>query len=512
MNAPPFGSPDAANDAPLRRAANDDQTARPFEMTELSAYASLASIGSDPLVRVLVGQRGTGKTRYLIELREGLAADDSCELTEIEFDLPNLAHVIQLAKELENDPVEREEVWRELWERAIVNAALSRISHDVSKPASLIYKEFGRILRDHPTLGALRQWLADPTWDHTHHDFERAMADYSRSLCFFLDVLEEDTIHVPYYFQWCHKGLVTQVLRFARTPVLADKLRIFLAIRNQTWALLQRTTPTAKLVQHPLVRVLRWDAHAAADFLNKKVKGLPSEYFLGDRPTGEGTTGVAAAWLGTDCVSNIDREVTEELTTYLLRHTRLIPRDIVMMGNLLAEHTVAARECGDSRLSDDRIRLAVAESARLSAAEELQWCGLEIVSKQLLHGSSIGGRSRTVHDEDAAILVTEKLRRMLAACGEDIVTQAQFAELSTRAQAQFNVPLELAELLWKHGLIGWSDSASGPFIFALRSTYMSTAPPLQAGHFAMHPILIDALPVRPAGKVPVLPFAVEELL
>lgn len=497
----PFGSPDAANDA----------TPPPFELAELSAYARMAASGFDPLARVLVGRMGTGKTRYLIELRRLMALDDSCELSEIESDLPNLTAVTRLAEDLHLNPVERAEIWRMIWERAIVNAAMSWMAPGNNQPPSLVYREFARILRDHPTVPDLRAFLTDPSWDRTAHDFEQALANRPRPLCFFLDAVEEDSAHAPLYWLWCQKGLVTQVLRYARRPALADKLRIFVAIRDQTWTQLQQTMSSARLEQHPVVRVLRWDAHLVADFFGYKIARLGSEYVLGTPADAVDTRHLVAAWLGTDKVDNSVRHVPEDITDYILRHTRLIPRDIVTIGNLLARQTFSAKRRGESRLSPARIRDAVAESARLSAAEELQWCGLEIISKQLAQSSTVLDRRSIAPDEDAAAHATDQLKDLLRACGTDVLTKERFRQFESEAQNQFGASIAFAPLLWRHGLLGWSDQAEGPFTFITCATHMQHSMPPGGNHVAMHPMLIDALPVDATGQHPVMPFGRQEI-
>ncbi len=498
----PFGSPDAANDG---------APPPPFELAELSAYARMAASGFDPLARVLVGRMGTGKTRYLIELRKLMAGEGVCELTEIEADLPNLTAVTRLAEDLHPNPVERAETWRKIWERSIVSATMSWMSTDGSTQRMLIYSEFARILRDYPTLHALRDYLDSPDWDVANREFEQALAGRSQPLCFFLDAVEEDSAHAPLYWLWCQKGLVTQVLKYARKQVLADKLRIFLCIRDQTWRQLQQTISSARLEQHPVVRVLKWDAHLVADFLGQKISRLPPEYLM-QMPSGSTrASDLVAAWLGTEEIANDTRGVGEDITKYILRHTRLIPRDIVTMGNLLARETFAAKRRGESELSPERIRRAVAESARLSAAEELQWCGLEIVSKQLAAAQSTKERRSIAPDEDAAARATDQLKTLLRGIGQDTFTNERFLAFEADAKAAFGASIAFAPLLWRHGLVGWGSSTEGPFGFSLRATLMPLDQPPSGNYVAMHPMLIDALPVDAEGKTPVVPFDEDEM-
>ncbi len=49
------------------------------------------------------------------------------------------------------------------------------------------------------------------------------------------------------------------------------------------------------------------------------------------------------AWLGSTWIHNESRGVDEELFHYLLRHTRLIPRDLVSLGNSLSQLVLRKR-------------------------------------------------------------------------------------------------------------------------------------------------------------------------
>lgn len=503
VNLWPFGSPDAGTESRARA---------PFEQTQLSAHVALASSAGDPQARVLVGRMGSGKTRFLLELRDDLEKQGTCELVPPESDLPSLTLVTALAEQLATNPVERAETWRRIWECAIVQSALSRISPGESSIARSIYGEFGQIVKRHPTVAEIRRHLADAQWVEKRQRLEERLAERDKPLCFFLDAVEENSSHSPLYWLWCQKGLVKLVLDWASNPRLADKLWIFVAIREQAWAELKKTTPPALLVQHPNVRVLKWNAAQIAGFLAAKVERLTDHYLLTDAMNGgesEGAQAAVTAWLGTAEVENRERAMHEPVAQYMLRHTRLIPRDVVTMGNLLAEQTAGARLRGERRLSDDLIRDAVAESARLSAAEELQWCGLEIISRKLALSPSAKARRKVLSDEDAGFGSAERLRNLLRDCKVDVITRARLARLDQDARTAFDADVDFGTLLWRHGLLGWGPRR-GPFAFSFDPT--GDAPPPTATHVAMHPILIDALGIRAAVKgVAVVPFAAGEV-
>ena len=487
-------------------------------------------------MRIVVGRMGAGKTRCLVELRNDLDSVGDYELTPMEFDLPSLGHVIRLAEDLAmEDPVDREEIWRKVWQRAIMRSALSRTDSgtpnsalptdllplvervravgppllpESSVPHS-IYTAFGAILRDNPTLAQLRRFVDDPRWEEVEYCFEQLVERRTRPLCFFLDTGEEDSSHAPRYWLYCQLGLVRQVLRFSQNERLAQNLRLFVAIRDQTWAELASGNP-AMFGQHPKVQELRWGPRSAAHFLAEKIKQLPEGYLLGGPRDTDDPQTLVSAWLGVETMSNgSSHGDPQRIAVYLLRHTRLIPRDIVTVGNLLSDEVLAAKERDDHSVPLDCIHNAVAESARLSAREELQACALEVIAHQLSRAQTAADRRRIVPDEDAASRTLEAIKELLGKCREDVVSRDTLASVDSLARERFDAPVSLPDMLWRRGLIGWSSDEAGPFSFRSSSR---PSPPARRhrGYVAIHPCLVDEVGLD-AGPSPVIPFPESEL-
>jgi hypothetical protein len=155
------------------------------------------------------------------------------------------------------------------------------------------------------------------------------------------------------------------------------------------------------------------------------------------------------------------------------------------------------------------IHNAVAESARLSAREELQACALEVIAQQLAGAHSAAARRRIVPDEDAASRTLDVVGELLGQCERDVVARERLDEIDAAAEQRFESPVSLADMLWRRGLIGWSDDEDGPYTF--RTSPTQSPPRRRAGYVAMHPCLVDELALEPAGARPVVPFAESEL-
>jgi hypothetical protein len=520
----PFGSPDAASEVPATSAFVDVDS----PLDEPGRVNAVIDEG----VRVVVGRMGAGKTRCLLEIRRRLEAEGGYAVTPIEHDLPSITYVTRLAENLDSEPVERAEIWRKIWRCAIVRAALSHMLHRIpddeaadplralaarvtevgsglvpeSTVPHSVYADFSAILRDNQTLAQLRRFLDDPRWDEVEFQFTRIIERRELPLCFFLDTGEEDSSHAPRYWLWCQLGLVRQVLRFAQNAEIADKLVIYIAIRDQTWAELASMRPG--LTQHPKVLQLRWGPRAAARFLARKIAQLDDAYLLMERAAGNDPQSLVSAWLGVDTITGGNGEAGEPITVYLLRHTRLIPRDIVSVGNLLALEVRTARTSELTQVSQQAIHNAVAESARLSAREELHACSLEVIAQRLAGVSRPSERQSIVPDEDAASRTLEDVKDLLGRCGTDIVDRAAMNEVNDAARGRFHAAISLTDMLWRRGLIGWSPDAEGPFVFGVGQ---ASPRPRRARYAALHPCLVDELALEPAARCPVVPFSREEL-
>jgi hypothetical protein len=519
FTAYPFGCPDAANEA---------LDPSDFVSDGLPYDPGVVSPDAGPDVRVLVGRMGAGKTRCLVEVKRNLHRANTCDLTDIEFDLPSLNQVYKLAEDLALEPNERAEVWQKIWKRAIVRAALSRVLPRVPEdnesakrvreagPALVsdsgvphsIYAEFGAILSEHTVLSQLRGFLNSGGWDTIDHCFEELVKGLDRPLCFFLDTGEDDSSHAPRYWLWCQLGLVRQVLELTQNDRLADKLRIFVAIRDQAWAELSKAGKPSKFEQHPKVRQLRWDVSSAAQFLAAKIRELPDEHVLAHREDTDDPRALVTAWLGAEYVSNGGQQDGEPIAQYLLRHTRLIPRDIVSVGNLLNEEVLAAREREKSEVSAPCIHAAVAEAARLAATEELHSCALEVIAEQLAGAPTASARLSILHEEAAGRTV-ETIKELLGRCDKEVVARETMKQIDGDAEERFKTSISLTDMLWRRGLLGWGADEGGPFTFGVGP---SPPPPprKRAKHAALHPCLVDVLALEAADS-PIVPFAVDDL-
>jgi len=361
------------------------------------------------------------------------------------------------------------------------------------------------------SLHELLEFLDHGDWHEVDRIVGEALAGREKPLCFFLDIVEEDSAHAPLYWLWCMKGLLGQVIRFIRDSYGEEKLWVFVAIREQTWIELRNLARTS-LENHPNVRVLSWDAAVLLDFFAAKICQLPEAYRLAEIDPAAEPRDVVAAWLGSELVPNSVRPLEEPTAKYILRHTRLIPRDIVCVGNFLAGEVYAARRHEKEFVAPGKIHAAVADAARTSAAEELQWCALELIATWMAGAKTRTQRQKIMPDEEAATSLAGALVKILGLCSADVIDEEEFDAMARDASDRFEREVDLGTLLWRHGLIGFGPSQEGPFQFSYESRLSGRDAVTPGGtHIAMHPALIDAVGVTPGGTRPIYPFAEDQL-
>ena len=64
----------------------------------------------------------------------------------------------------------------------------------------------------------------------------------------------------------------------------------------------------------------------------------------------------------------------EDVEDYLLRHTRMIPRDVVSLGNNLCEQILLAKSNGDKALREEVIRDTVASASKRFGDSQIAQC------------------------------------------------------------------------------------------------------------------------------------------
>ena len=130
------------------------------------------------------------------------------------------------------------------------------------------------------------------------------------------------------------------------------------------------------------VKILNWDYLTIKYFFETKISNLKDCYFIKEMSEKN-----ICNWLGIKEIPNEYRRIEEPIMQYILRHTRLLPRDIVIMGNSLSEIKRLVSTTPEIDIVFT-IRKKVAECAKTFGNELLQICANQINNNEMPKGAA----------------------------------------------------------------------------------------------------------------------------
>jgi hypothetical protein len=479
----PFGNPDGS------RAALQDVLSQFVDFEDIPSHAALATPADDLSARVLVGKMGAGKTVYMRRFQAAARKNQSLYADSIQEDLPSTESIVRICHWY-RDAVLTEK-WMLLWRRAIIRSLITHLLCDRELAANvtedevdLIWNDFGDLVRRSRTplsvysqlneiiLGydnqrQLAAYIQAPEWEELEH----VVGDILRRsppICFYIDAVDEEFANAPMYWMRCQEGLFLQVMRLLRNPRLGGRLHIIISLRDIVLSTVLRGEHQNRYRGESHIRVLDWDRAAITYFLHDKLERLPAQYWC--RPDGE-ARGVSE-WLGRSTVRNEVRGVDEPVEDYLLRHTRLLPRDIIMLGNLLCDGVSRAREQG-----------------------EIAVCANHIASDTMTPEASKHGFSEVFTGEAGYRRGIEAdLRGYLSAFKYDRIDGDTREDAVTAARRAFEGRTDVLTVLWQNGLLGYEERPGADMaIFYSVSDMDRFQFPTEAPIYVLHPCVLDAV-------------------
>lgn len=516
----PFGNPDGSR-------ADIVDILQGFVHFGSAAWGGLATPQDDLSARVLVGRKGSGKTVYLRRLQSYASDDASLYADVIQQGLPTTAAIVKFCQWFpENVLTER---WMELWSRAVLRATVSHLLHsrrlrsliDDEVIAKLAADYFTPLIRNfHSALSVYSQiteiieapraahelvlFLQDPRWA----ELEYILADALKTcppLFFFIDAVDEEFSHAPMYWLRCQKGLFYQTMRFLRDSRLGGRLHIIICIRDVVLASVYKSEHQTRYRGEPHIRILNWNKDACGYFLRRKIEMLDSALFT--RSVRDGKT--LEAWLGTDSISNSERGIIEPVEQYLLRHTRLLPRDVVIMGNLLCQALARHRTNRPEETFDTVIRRSVGAAAKIFGNEQLAICANHILSNSMPKHAAIHGYSEVYTGAGEHLHgLADELKSLISSIGKDRFPRGELEAGRNLASSLLPDGGDPFSALWQNGLLGYVESATRTprIVFFDEDNMDDFNLPRDKETYVFHSCLIDSVGIQPVGSEPVIPF------
>jgi hypothetical protein len=504
----PFGNPDGS------RADIDDLISEFVDFGGNPAYGHLATRANDSMVRVIVGRLGAGKTVYLRRLQDFQAHQDSVYADVPQQSLPKTEVVVKACQWFSDGVLV--EKWMQIWERAIMRSLASHLlrrpelrqqlrdeqAHEIEhsyarllegfrRPRS-IYSEVRDIINQRQSAHHLSAYLDDPLWDDLE-DLLGEVIGQCKPIYFYLDAIDEEFSHAPMYWLKCQEGLFYQVMRLLRDHRLGGRLHIVVCIRDIVMSSVYRSEHAPRYYNEPHIRVLTWDRSSLLYLLQQKLRRLPPSLLMrrpaSGAPTIRDWLGVNGNWPGHDGEGTIDGTIEG----YLLSHTRLIPRDIISLGNELNEEVLRQKQAGHEGLPPAALQGMVQRCAKRFGDSQLAQCANQISSDLMPKNAALHNYSELFTSTQAYISgVQEDVRSFVRMIGVDQFPRADLGALEEVADLHFEKATNLAAVLWQNGLLGYIDEIGQRRFYSMGDVEEFHFPP-EVGTYVLHPCLVHAV-------------------
>lgn len=521
MKPNPFGNPDGSR----------------TEITDLLAdFINLKfepnQIYSDHQTRVIVGAKGSGKTVYLRRMKANIENNDSvyAYTADIAQDLPTTNSIVKFSQFYhEKDLTER---WMQLWQCAILRTLVSHILcaeelneyltdntkeflesyYNILYPkyrvVSNIYAEVKNILSYYSSKNTMENYFQLREWSELKTYLGQKVLKYFPPMYFFLDCIDEEYGHAPMYWLRCQKGLFYIVMRLLRDYIFGNRVHVIISIRDQVLSSVFRSEHKSRYINDPHIKILKWNYSSISYFLDEKVKNLDNEYFL--IPEEKNLDN----WLGTKYIYNKVREIEEPLRQYILRHTRMIPRDIIIIGNSLS--SIIASEFNSKEEYFDKLRMCISKSSTSFGNELMVLCANQILNDDMPNSAGRKNFSEvyTSIQEYNDMLSSElkKILNMLPSdrfSWNDIITIKNSIKIDENLNKLENVSLDkVFDVLWQNGAIGYINK--GPNgdeeIFFVDNEYEDFLLPKEKKEYVLRSCVLDSIgfPIERINNTPVL--------
>jgi hypothetical protein len=500
----PFGNPDGS------RADIEDLISEFVDFGGNPAFGHLATRANDSMVRVIVGKLGAGKTVYLRRLQAFQSHQESVYADPPQQSLPK-TEVIVKACQWFSDRVLVEK-WMQIWDRAIMRSLAShllrrpelrqqlsdeqadeieqsyaRLLDEFRRPRT-IYSQVRDIINERQTAHQLSSYLDDPLWD----DLEDLLGEVicrCKPIYFYLDAVDEEFSHAPMYWLKCQEGLFYQVMRLLRDHRLGGRLHVVICIRDIVMSSVYRSEHAPRYYNEPHIRVLNWDRGSLLYLLGQKLQRLPPSLLMRRATSGPATIGdwlgVNGSWPGPDGDGPIE--------DYLLSHTRLIPRDIISLGNELSEEVLRQKQAGQEGLPPAALQAVVQRCAKRFGDSQLAQCANQISSDLMPQNAALYDYSELFTSTQAYISgVQEDVRSFVRMIGVDRFPRGDLVALQEVADLHFEKATDLASVLWQNGLLGYVDEAGRRRFYSMGDVEEFHFPP-EVSTYVLHPCLVNAV-------------------
>jgi hypothetical protein len=391
-----------------------------------------------------------------------------------------------IMRSLTSHVLNRPELRQQLRDEQIteIERSYARLLDDFRRPRT-IYSQVRDIINQRHTSHELSTYLDDPLWDDLE-DLLGEVVGRCKPIYFYLDALDEEFSHAPMYWLRCQEGLFYQVMRLLRDHRLGGRLHIVICIRDIVMSSVYRSEHAPRYYNEPHIRVLTWDRNSLLYLLQRKLARLPLSLLMRRATEGPPTIGdwlgVNGHWPGPDGDGPIE--------DYLFSHTRLIPRDIISLGNDLNEEVLRQKQAGQQSLPSAALQRVVQRCAKRFGDSQLAQCANQISSDLMPASAALHDYSELFTSTQAYISgVQEDVRSFVRLIGVDRFSRADLEALQEVADLHFEKATDLASVLWQNGLLGYVDESGRRRFYSMGDVEEFHFPP-DVATYVLHPCLV----------------------
>ena len=512
----PFGNPDGSR-------SDLQEVLDHFVSFDQTRFGSGLGIRFDDLsVRVIVGAKGSGKTVYLRRLQASASSNASRYADVIRQDLPTTANIVKFGQLFPSrDLTER---WMQLWNCAITRSLVSHmlfapelrarlsdqhresilehVPHPLPKLRTKVsvYSQLTDIIASFHTEHQYAKYFDHPGWAQLYEILAEAIRNLP-PIYLFLDSVDEEYSRAPMFWMQCQKGLFYTAMRLLRDANMGSKLHVITSVRDHVLSAILRSEHRTRYQGEPHIRLLTWDYDAADFFLRQKIDQMEDAYLL--RPK---AADPLERWLGTRAIENLGRGIEEPASQYLLRHTRLLARDVVILGNQLTLAALEAKQKRKDRIDAKTLRRVVRRSAKAFGDEHVRICANQI-SSNLMPPEATRKDFADLYTGDTEYVrgVAEQLRRVIRHIGIDRFGRDDMKKASRYSRSVFGKSSDVLSVLWQNRLLGYTHrTADGRVeVFFSEENCDDFNIPLDKEEYVFHSCVIDSVGIDAIGQRPI---------
>lgn len=495
-----------------------------------ASYVNLSNKSSDideaidTSVRVIVGRKGSGKTLYIRTIQDhyrrlNSERDGPVYITDIDNEPPDTNLIVKITTWFEQKETEADEIWRRIWKIVILRTTYTHLfyAQDLQKyvaarkktafiekyhailPAAKVptsvFNQLTSFLANFNSEYNLKSFLYKEEWAAFEAELTQLIKQ-SPPIYFFLDQLDDDFTRAPYQWLKCQYGLFACMFRFIRNSTFGGRLHIIACIREIVYAYILHTQDGSKYLSESKIKVLRWDKDLAKHFLEKKIQVLDDKNFIA-----QDESKTIFNFFGVErMILKRANGYNEDISSYILRHTMLMPRDIINVGNIFCEKRSLNKNCDRGIL----LKEAVKYVARQIAKEQTVIASILIINKWIYNGVVEDDNYNFFVNEQMVQAVNKELCKLIMRIGKDRFTQKLLKNVEIKlSEFNMNMSDKPFNALFLAGLLGYieKDAESNVrevFFSESRNTQFSL-PDLKKD-YVFHSSLIDYLEIKPVGK------------